>query len=143
MACRLNASTCKWQYVSEFRGHGLKYDIQLVNGNPINSHKNIFKYQFSSDKQDLLQVYLGLLLLYTILMPLQMRAAMMQDHAISRLLAFGLTTQFTALFLISIHYSLFAANGSGITIFAMIGEVLEIISDSLFMLLLLLLAMGW
>ena len=64
-------------------------------------------------------------------------------HAISRLLAAGIFTQFAALFLISIHYSLFAANGSGIPVFAIIGEVLEIISDSLFMLLLLLLAMGW
>ena len=66
-----------------------------------------------------------------------------KDHAISRLLAVGITTQFTALFLISIHYSLFAANGAGIALFAVIGEVLEILSDSIFMLLLLLLAMGW
>ena len=91
----------------------------------------------------LFQVYLGLLLLYTILMPLQMYASKKQNHAISRLLAAGLTTQFAALFLICIHYSLFAANGAGIAIFAVVGEVLEIISDSLFMLLLLLLAMGW
>ena len=91
----------------------------------------------------LFQVYLGLLLLYTILMPLQMYASKKQNHAISGLLAAGLTTQFAALFLICIHYSLFAANGAGIAIFAVVGEVLEIISDSLFMLLLLLLAMGW
>ena len=59
VACRLNASTCQWEYVSEFQTNGsgnIQYDIQLVNGNPVHSHKNIFKYQFSSDKQDLLQV---------------------------------------------------------------------------------------
>jgi hypothetical protein len=146
VACRLNASTCQWEYVSESQTNGngnIQYYIQLVNGNPMHSHKNIFKYQFSSDKQDLLQVYLGLLLLYTVLMPLQMYASKKQNHAISRLLAAGLTSQFAALFLICIHYSLFAANGAGIAIFAVVGEVLEIISDSLFMLLLLLLAMGW
>ena len=81
VACRLNASTCKWEYVSEFQGNRIQYDIQLVNGNPIHAHKNIFKYQFSSDKQDLLQVYLGLLLLYTILMPLQMHAAIKQGKS--------------------------------------------------------------
>ena len=77
----MNASTCKWEHVSEFQENGIKYDIQLVNGNPVHANKNIFKYQFSSDKQDLLQVYLGLLILYTILMPLQMRAALKQSKS--------------------------------------------------------------
>ena len=50
---------------------------------------------------------------------------------------------FSALVFICLHYGLFAANGQGIIILSVLGEVLEIISQSLFMLLLLLLAMGW
>ena len=50
---------------------------------------------------------------------------------------------FSALAFICLHYGLFAANGQGIIILSVLGEVLEIISQSLFMLLLLLLAMGW
>ena len=119
------------------------FNFRLVNGNPESRNKNIFKYQFSSDKQDLFQVYLALLIVYTVLMPIQFYAAWKQEHAISQLLAAGISSQFLALLLISIHFSLYAASGSGIAFFAVLGEVLEIISESLFMLLLLLLAMGW
>ena len=55
--------------------------------------------------------------------------------------------QFAAVMLLLLHYSLFAANGYGLNaaVFYMsdFGSILEIISQSLFMLLLLLLAMGW
>ena len=119
------------------------FPFRLVNGNPNIGNKNIFRYQFSSDQQDLLQVYVALLIVYTILTPLQVYAAKIQNHPIARLLAAGLSTQFVALLLINFHFCLFAANGKGVYLFKILGEVLEIISESLFMLLLILLALGW
>ena len=91
----------------------------------------------------MLQVYVALLIVYTILTPLQVYAAKIQNHPIARLLAAGLSTQFVALLLINFHFCLFAANGKGVYLFKILGEVLEIISESLFMLLLILLALGW
>ena len=91
----------------------------------------------------MLQVYVLLLIVYTILTPLQVYAAKIQNHPIASLLATGLSTQFVALLLINFHFCLFAANGQGVYVFKTIGEVLEIISESLFMLLLILLALGW
>ena len=117
--------------------------FRLVNGNPNIGNKNIFRYQFSSDQQDLLQVYVALLIVYTVLTPLQVYAAKIQNHPIASLLAAGLSTQFVALLLINFHFCLFAANGKGVSLFKILGEVLEIISESLFMLLLILLALGW
>ena len=84
-------------------------------------HKNAFLHQFSSDEQDLLQVYLGLFLMYCILTPIQLHATQKQKHPISKLLAIGLCVQFLALALICLHYGLFAANGQGIRILSVIG----------------------
>ena len=92
--------------------------FRLVNGNPDGKRsQNVFKHQFSCDQQDLLLVYVSLLLVYAILTPVQMYASMQQRHPISRLLAAGLSTQFIALLLINVHFSLFAANGVGIVVF--------------------------
>ena len=125
------------------RCYSILFFFRLVNGNPNIGNKNIFRYQFSSDQQDLLQVYVALLIVYTVLTPLQVYAAKIQNHPIASLLAAGLSTQFVALLLINFHFCLFAANGKGVSLFKILGEVLEIISESLFMLLLILLALGW
>lgn len=142
VACERNVTSCQWQYVPNFTTE-LVYDLHLVNGNPLAANKNFFKYQYSYDNQDLLEVYLLLLLVYTILTPLQIHAAHTQKHPITRLLAAGLTAQFLALLATSLHFGLFASNGRGVPTLATLGEILEIFSQSLFMLLLLLLAMGW
>ena len=70
VSCKRNVSTCRWEYVPDFPGE-ISYDIHLVNGNPTSLHRNIFKHQFSSDQQELYPLYLALLLVYTILTPLQ------------------------------------------------------------------------
>ena len=84
-----------------------------------------------------------MLFIYLIITPLQAYASVRQDHPICRLLASGLVFQLAALLCLLLHYSLFAANGTGVFPLALIGQVLEIVSQSMFMLLLLLLAMGW
>lgn len=70
VACRKNMSSCKWEFVKDFDDK-VDYDINIVNGNPGARNRNVFKFHYSSDEQDLLPVYLMLLLVYTILTPLQ------------------------------------------------------------------------
>ncbi len=50
VACSRNQSTCQWQYVPDFNA-SINYDLHLVNGNPLVRNKNVFKYQYSCDKQ--------------------------------------------------------------------------------------------
>ena len=110
VACKRNLSTCNWEFVEKFPN--LEYDIFVVNGNPESKlHKSIFKYEFSSDKQDLYQVYLVVMLIYTILTPLQIHAAIKQEHPITKMLAGGLIAQFVALLCINIHFTLVAFTG--------------------------------
>lgn len=142
VACRRNPVTCEWEPVSDFDSD-IAYDLYLLNGNPEGRNKNMFKLQFSYDNQDLLEVYILLLIVYTILTPLQFYAVNRQKHPISRLLAAALTVQIIALLSITTHFLLFATNGQGVPGLENFGDVLEIFSQSLFMLLLLLLAMGW
>ena len=70
-----------------------------------------------------------LLLVYTILTPLQFYAVTRQKHPITRLLAAALTSQVVALLAISIHFLLFAWNGQGVPGLGNFGEVLEIFSQ--------------
>ncbi len=81
--------------------------------------------------------------MYSVLTPIQIHAAIKQKHPITRLLAAGLVAEFSALAATSLHFGIFAANGIGAPGLSVIGEILEIFSESMFMLLLLLLAMGW
>ena len=69
------------------------YNFRLMNGNPMTHHRSSFLHQFSSDEQDLLQVYLGLFVMYCILTPLQLHATQKQVHPIAKLLALGRTLQ--------------------------------------------------
>lgn len=88
-------------------------------------------------------MYLILVVIYTVMAPLQFSAALRQDHPITRLLTVALCLQFLAVVFTSIHFGVFALNGFGVAPMGYIGDVLEIFAQSLFMLLLLLLAMGW
>lgn len=142
VACYREKSTCSWKPVPQ--RIQVDYDLWLVNGNSYGSrHQNMFRYQYSYDEQDVYSFYLVLLLIFTILVPLQTYANTRQRHPITRLLTFGLATEFVALLATNVHHSIFSFNGLGIPWLATIGEIGQIFSQSLFMMLLLLLAMGW
>lgn len=73
--------------------------------------------------------YLVLLLIFTILVPLQTYANTRQRHPITRLLTFGLATEFVALLATNVHHSIFSFNGLGIPWLATIGEIGQIFSQ--------------
>ncbi|TRY71575.1 hypothetical protein TCAL_11292 [Tigriopus californicus] len=128
VACYRDKSTCSWKPVSQ--RIEVDYDLWLVNGNSDGSrHQNVFRYQYSYDEQDVYSFYLVLLLIYTILVPLQTYANTRQRHPITRLLSFGLTTEFVALLATNVHHSIFSSNGRGIPWLATIGEIGQIFSQ--------------
>ena len=74
-------------------------------------------------------MYLLLLVLYTVLTPVQYSAAVKQKHPITRLLTSALLSEYVAILLTSIHYGLFAFNGEGIPAFNTLGDIMEIFAQ--------------
>ena len=79
--------------------------------------------------QDLFSLYIALLLMYSLLVPLQIYANSLQKHPITRLLQVGLLSEFVALSATVFHHSLFAWNGKGIALMATFGDIMEIFSQ--------------
>nr|CAD7602716.1 unnamed protein product [Timema genevievae] len=157
-------SSCQWHHLDEEME--IDYDIWLVNGSPNVSGYNPFLYQFSVDrqcpgsvylvivrsrmyvlpslcKQDTAELYLVFFLCYVVLVPLQLYAATRQKHPVTRLFTASLLLEFLALCFILIHVLKFAFDGVGVGGMAVAGDILDILSRTTFMLLLLLLAKGW
>nr|CAD7439405.1 unnamed protein product [Timema bartmani]CAD7459062.1 unnamed protein product [Timema tahoe] len=94
-------------------------------------------------KQDTAELYLVFFLCYVVLVPLQLYAATRQKHPVTRLFTASLLLEFLALCFILIHVLKFAFDGVGVGGMAVAGDILDILSRTTFMLLLLLLAKGW
>ncbi|GLH09158.1 Integral membrane protein GPR180 [Gryllus bimaculatus] len=141
VACYQDPETCNWHHYTE--EIELNYDLWLVNGNPNVSSFNPLVYQFSFDKQDTVELYVVFFLVYMVLVPLQVYAAMRQHHPVTRLFTASLILEFLALSLILIHVLKFSLDGEGVQQLAVAGDILDILSRASFMLLLLLLAKGW
>lgn len=137
-----NGNNCTWK-ASVDEEIDINYDIWLANGNPFGPHRNPFEYQLSFDQQGTVEMYLGLLALYMVLVPLQLYAAVHQHHHITRLFTTSLALQLCYVFCSVVHMVKFAVDGEGIEVLAIVGDVIHLLSESLFMLLLLLLAKGW
>ncbi|KAK4037190.1 hypothetical protein OUZ56_029230 [Daphnia magna] len=134
-------SNCSWKPLEE--EFSLDYDIWLVNGNPYSKNQNPLEYQFSFDNQDTVEIYLVFLACYMFLTPLQVYAVMRQKHPVTKLFTVGLIFSLCGVLLNMFHCLKFAFDGKGVEIAAIIGGVLDICSQTLLMLLLLLLAKGW
>ncbi|KAL7293736.1 hypothetical protein TKK_0012806 [Trichogramma kaykai] len=141
VACYRNNETCQWEYYD--KQDELEYDIWLVNGNPNNSGLNSLTYQFSYDRQNTIEMYLMFFVCYIILVPLQLYAVSIQKHPVTRLFTASLLFDFMALTLILIHVLKFALDGVGYEQLEVAGDIMDIISRTTFMLLLLVLAKGW
>ncbi|KAH8283456.1 hypothetical protein KR018_002990 [Drosophila ironensis] len=152
VACYQNQSTCqwhaheslpRWSNLSSRLLNSLTYDIHLVNIHPNNSAAHPLTYQFPYDQQNLLEMYLVFLLVYVVLLPMQIYAVRRQKHPVTRLFTLSLLSEFVSLALITGHLIRFAANGVGEPRLQAAGDVLDILSRTSFMLILLLLAKGW
>lgn len=154
VACYRNRSTCQWHAYDPTRltnrvpltvrnAHTINYDIRLVNGNPNQSASHPLTFQFSFDKQNLLEMYLIFLLVYLVLIPMQIYAVRLQKHPVTKLFTISLISEFVSLAFITTHLIYFAINGVGEPDVEAAGDILDIFSRTSFMLILLLLAKGW
>nr|CAG4650052.1 EOG090X03T7 [Sida crystallina] len=135
------SSNCTWKPYEE--DVELDYDIWLVNGNPYAKNQNPLEYQFSFDNQDTVEIFLLFLVCYLFLTPLQVYAVNRQKHPVPKLFTMGLLFALTGVFLNVVHCLKFAFDGEGVNSAAITGGVFDILSQTLLMLLLLLLAKGW
>ncbi|KAM7288984.1 integral membrane protein GPR180 [Ixodes scapularis] len=133
---------CKWKDSVE-EDIAINYDIWLVNGNPAASSHNFFEYQFSFEQQGSLERVLLFFVLYLVLACLQVYAALQQKHLVTRLFTAALTLQLLSFLWTITHLAFFAWDGVGVPTLGIVGDVTYMLSQSLFMLLLLLLAKGW
>lgn len=142
VSCYRDLSTnCTWKpFEEDIR---FDYDIWLVNGNPSSKNQNPLEYQFSFDNQDTVEIYLVFLACYMFLTPLQVYAVMRQKHPVPKLFTVGLVIALFGVLLNVFHCLKFAFDGEGNETAAIAGGVLDICSQTLLMLLLLLLAKGW
>ncbi|ROT84334.1 membrane protein [Penaeus vannamei] len=141
VACVRNSS-CSWQHVR--KPVRMEYDINIVNGNPNGADHNPFEYHFSFDKQDTVEIYLVCVVLYGfLLVPLQVYAACRQIHPITRLFTATLIMQLAGLLFDTLHLLVFSFDGEGSEGVNIVGDLFNILAQSLFMMLLLLLAKGW
>lgn len=142
VACYRDLSTnCTWKPFKE--DVKFDYDIWLVNGNPNSKNQNPLEYQFSFDNQDTVEIYMVFLACYMFLTPLQVYAVMRQKHPVPKLFTAGLVIALCGILLNVFHCLKFAFDGEGVETAAIVGGVLDICSQTLLMLLLLLLAKGW
>ncbi|CAH1389379.1 unnamed protein product [Nezara viridula] len=141
VSCYRNSTTCQWHHTPH--NIQIEYDIWLVNGNPNSSNYNPLVYQFSFDRQNTIELYLVFFLIYFVLVPLQIFAVVRQQHPVTRLFTASLILEFLGLLFNLISVMKFVVDGVGYPKLAVIGDVLDILSRTTFMLLLLLLAKGW
>lgn len=141
VACIRNAS-CGWEHVRQ--PLVMEYDLNIVNGKPGAANHNLFEYQFSFDKKDTVEIYLVCVVFYgCVLVPLQVYAACRQIHPITRLFTATLIVQLAGLLFDTLHLLVFSFNGEGNECVNIVGDLFNILAQSLFMMLLLLLAKGY
>ncbi|XP_073995193.1 integral membrane protein GPR180 isoform X2 [Rhodnius prolixus] len=141
VSCYRSNTTCEWHHMPY--DIEVEYDIWLVNGNPNTSGYNPLVYQFSFDRQNTVELYLLFFTLYFILVPLQLYAVVRQRHPVTRLFTASLLLEFCGLIFNLIDVIKFTIDGIGYPDLAVVGDILDILSRTTFMLLLLLLAKGW
>lgn len=144
VACHKNTSNknCSWFHNSSINTE-LNYDIWLVNGDPASKHLNPFEHQFSFEMHDVFEIYLIFSILYGIILPVWIYAFKKQLHPITKILTVCISAEFTGVAFNLIHVFIFAFNGVGADWLKVIGNLLGMFAECLFVLLLLLIAKGW
>ncbi|XP_078001072.1 integral membrane protein GPR180-like [Glandiceps talaboti] len=131
---------CSWHHHEQ--NINIIYDIWLVNGNPLQPH-NIFYFQFSYPIQGIVAVYLMYAVFYLPLTICHTMAHSKYMHPIIKFFTVCLYIEYVSILLIFIHLIIYSQDGSGLPIVFEIGIAMEMLSQCLFIFLLLLLAKGW
>ncbi|CAG2257519.1 unnamed protein product [Mytilus edulis] len=143
VACYRNttANNCSW--VRSSQNLELDYDIWLVNGDPASKHQNPFEHQFSFEDHDIVESYAVFFALYLIIIFIWLYAYFKQKHTITKILTASICLELTGISCNLLHWMIFSANGVGCYVLSVIGNAIDVISECLFMLTLLLITKGW
>lgn len=143
VSCYRNTSgrKCEWQS-SEDSGLVINYDIWLVNGNPSFRGQNPFEHQFSFEFHDVFEIHMIALILCIAIFLLWLYAFSTQRHIVTELFTACLCGEMLSISLNLIHVSIFAYNGVGAEWLGKVGTLLDLATQCVFMLVLLLLAKG-
>ncbi|GAB1604298.1 uncharacterized protein LOC115219095 [Argonauta hians] len=133
---------CQWMQTSD--DIEIAYDIWLVNGHPSMKHINPFEHQFSFELHDVAEIYLIALLLYCILLGVWLRAYnKLTKHPVTKLLSLTIILETFSILLNCIDVIKFSFDGIGVKWLSVLGNGIGVISECLFMLLVLVIAKGW
>lgn len=107
----------------------IHYDIHLVNGKPTAAAGNLFTYQFSYEKQDVV-LYLVMVLVYPILAIIQTYAFVKQRHRnlLVYIFTISLYMQIMVFLIATTHKLIYAYDGIGVTPLVLVSDVLRILS---------------
>ncbi|KAH7707171.1 antigen [Aphelenchoides avenae] len=144
MACTLN-DNCTW--VRSTSVSTVRYDLWLVNGNPLVNAGDPLSKQFSFDEQTMPEMYFCALAAYIILASIQAKGISVSKHRRmpprQRTLTWIIGLELTGLFFESVNALIFAAAGRGVGLFSFTGELCIVLATCLLCLLLILLSRGW
>ena len=148
VACTRNSTeNCLW---AESDGVYFNYDITVVNSDPTMPHKNYLEYQFSYEFNGVLILEMMFTIFYVILLIVQFalhsRLVAGKGYVPHRLINLFTASLALELFHVSfelMHFSIYAANGSGVVAMKYFGEIFNELSDWLLILVLILVAKGW
>ncbi|ESO05882.1 hypothetical protein HELRODRAFT_64810 [Helobdella robusta] len=144
VACSLNTtnSSCQWTHIKNSPSMLINYDIWLVNGDPDDKNSNFFEHHFSIEQFDVFEIYLTFFILYILIIPVQAYALSLRRHTVAVLLFLCLFLEFLGIVFNFVHYTKFAGDGIGVVSLSTVGKFFDLLAQSLFMLLLLLVVKG-
>ncbi|CAL1527571.1 unnamed protein product [Lymnaea stagnalis] len=133
---------CEW-HSSKDSEITINYDIWLVNGNPSVKGLNPFEHQFSFELHDVFEIHLIAFTSCVIIFLLWIYAfTSNQRHIITCLFTACICGELLSIMMNLTHVSIFAFNGIGAEWLGKIGTLLDLATQCLVMLLLILLAKG-
>ncbi|XP_067943576.1 integral membrane protein GPR180-like isoform X2 [Watersipora subatra] len=133
---------CSWKYNTTLNV-AIDYDIWFVNGDPASKHLNPFEHQFSYEVHDVIEIYLAFLILNGLLLALQVWVFRNQRHVLIYLLTTILVLEVAGILCNLVNMSVFAVDGKGLPALRILGNFLDMCSQSIMMLELLYIAKGW
>ncbi|GFS11675.1 integral membrane protein GPR180-like [Elysia marginata] len=143
VACGRDTSKrkCEWQSYKDL-DITIDYDIWLVNGDPSLKGLNPFEHHFSFEFHNVFEIHLIAAILCIAIFLLWLYAFSSQRHLTTRLFTVCLCGEIFSIFLTLTHVCIYAVNGVGAEWLNHLGKLLDLATECLFVLLLLLLAKG-
>ncbi|XP_035695797.1 transmembrane protein 145-like [Branchiostoma floridae] len=135
-------SNCTWVNSTNENGE-LNYDIWLVNGNPNSTKTDFLYYQLSYESQYVSIILITYIILYLFFLLVLSCGHRGHSHTIIRVFIASILLEWLGISLHFLHLAIYTFDGAGILPVKHFGVVVDVVSQCMFMALLLLLGRGW